>query len=85
MTWQQDSTQPPEYKDAIRGNACNDIMIAGSFGLVSHYNGSTWKQYTGNEAPSFYGRYHAVSFKGNFMVAVGWIDDKAVVLRGRRL
>lgn len=82
--WQSDSSHPLLYKDAIRGLAENDIFITGSFGLVSHYNGMTWKHYTGSELPRFYGRYKAVSYKGNLLIAVGWLDEQAVILRGRR-
>ena len=82
--WQSDSSHPLLYKDAIRGLAQNDIFITGSFGLVSHYNGATWKHYTGSELPPFYGRYKAASYKGNLLIAVGWFDEQAVILRGMR-
>jgi hypothetical protein len=82
--WQSDSTHPLLYKDAIRGIDKNDIFIAGSFGLVSHYNGVTWKHYTGSELPRFYGRYKAASYNGKLLVAVGWLDEQAVILRGLR-
>jgi len=82
--WQSDSSHPLLYKDGIRGLAQNDIFITGSFGLVSHYNGTTWKHYTGSELPRFYGRYKAASYKRNSLVAVGWLDEKAIILRGLR-
>lgn len=82
--WQFASYQPTIYIDRIRANAWNDIFVAGSFGFVAHYNGSTWKDYTGLEAPRFYSRYKGLSVKGNFIAAVGWLNEQAVVLRGQR-
>lgn len=84
-TWQPDTAHPLIYKDAIRGDGVNDIIIAGSFGLVSHFNGSTWRHYTGSELPSFYGRYYAVNFNGHQMAAVGTIGAvQAILLKGTR-
>ena len=83
-SWQRNVSHPSEYKEAIRGNNWNDIFVAGSFGLTSHYNGSSWRHYTGNELPSFFGKYQRVALSGNRIFAVGWMNDKAVVLRGRR-
>jgi hypothetical protein len=88
-SWQVDTTQPLLYKDAIRGTGKNDIFVVGGYGLVSHWNGATWKQYTGNELQSFYGYYQAVSFVNNTVAAVGnmggsTIDSYAVVLVGER-
>jgi len=83
--WQRDTTFPSLYKDAIRGQGVNDIFIAGSFGLVSHFNGLTWHHYTGIEVPSISGRYNAVSFRGNTVVAVGYRDSEhAIILMGTR-
>lgn len=82
--WQLDQTQPLIYRRKIRGNAWNDLFIVGDFGLVSHYNGSTWKHYTGNGLPTFFGLWSSVAVKGNTMVAVGEIDDRAIILRGNR-
>jgi hypothetical protein len=85
QAWQADTTHPLLYKDAIRGSGKNDIVIAGSFGLVSHFNGSGWYHYQGKEIPQFYGRYHAVDFRNNFLIAVGSINAvQGIILRGRR-
>ncbi len=82
--WQHDDSQPLFYKDAIRGNDENDVIIAGSFGNVSHFNGSTWHHYE-NELPYFYGRYHSVNIKEDIMVAVGEIGGGlAIILHGIR-
>jgi hypothetical protein len=82
--WQSDTTHPLLYKVAMRGNAANDIFITGSFGLVSHYNGSNWYHYRGNELPNISGGYGRVSLKLNCLTAVGRIGDQAIILRGIR-
>jgi hypothetical protein len=40
-------------------------------------------RYTG-EVPYFYGKYRAVAVTENVVVAVGWLEGRAVVLRGYR-
>lgn len=75
---------PLLYKYRIRGNAWNDVFIAGSGGLLSHYNGATWKHYTGMELPRAYSLYNGLAIKGNLVVAVGWFGEKAAVVRGVR-
>ena len=82
--WQSDTTHPLLYKVGVRGNAANDIFITGSFGLVSHYNGSTWHHYTGNELPNISGGYGKASLKLNCLATVGRIGDQAIILRGIR-
>lgn len=82
--WQFNDFQPSIYIDRIRANAPNDIFVCGSFGFLAHYNGSTWKDYTGIEVPSFFSRYKGLSVKQDLVVAVGWMKDQAVILRGTR-
>ena len=80
-----DQTHPQYYKNAIRGNAGNDVFIAGSFGLLSHYNGSTWRHYTGAEIPVLDGVWNAINTIASIVVAVGFVGNaQGVVLRGRR-
>jgi len=62
----------------IRGNASNDIYVAGHFGLLLHYNGSTWKQYTQfNEIDIF----HSLDVKDNIAVGVGMDGAKAIIYK----
>jgi len=82
--WCSDTTHPLLYKVGVRGNAANDVFVTGSFGLVSHYNGSTWHHYTGVELPIISGGYGRVSFKSNCMAAAGRIGDQGIILRGKR-
>ncbi len=82
--WQHDTSQPLIYKSGIRGIDINDIIIVGGFGLVSHFNGKSWKHFAGEELPTFYGNYNQLDYKENMVVAVGWIGERAIILRGYR-
>jgi hypothetical protein len=71
------------YTFAIRGTDINDIVTVGAFGELLHFNGATWRNYyntLGMASGSFYG----VAIKGNLIIAVGHIEDKAVIAVGRR-
>ncbi|MCK6619647.1 MAG: glucosyl transferase [Calditrichaceae bacterium] len=83
-SWQHDSNHPMLYKSAVRGSQIDDVIIVGGFGLVSHFNGVGWHHYKDNELPSFFGTYGSVDYQSNFLVAVGWIGDQAIILRGWR-
>lgn len=72
------------YAEAIRGNALNDVYVAGDFGELLHFNGSTWKSYreqTGLQA----GLFHAISLKGSQVFAVGENNSRAIIALGRRV
>lgn len=86
LVWEiNHENHPLLYKYRTRGNAWNDVFIAGSGGLMSHYNGLTWKHYTGMELPRAYSLYNGLAVKGNLVVVVGWLNDQAVVVRGKRV
>ncbi len=87
--WQQVNGLPSIYMEAIRGNGPNDIFVVGDFGLVLHWNGEFWHDFTGNELPYIQGSYLAVAVKGNIVVAVGYLggqvgNQPAVALIGKR-
>ena len=65
---------------SIRGNDLNDIFVAGDFGLVAHFNGSTWKVY--NDV--FAADYYSISLKGNLIMLAGQQNGKGVITIGRR-
>ncbi len=66
--------------NSIRGNDLNDIFVAGDFGLVAHFNGSTWKVY--NDV--FAADYYSISLKGNLIMLAGQQNGKGVITIGRR-
>jgi hypothetical protein len=82
--WQKITTITPLYKSGIRGNDINDVIVVGSFALVSHFNGMSWHNYVGEAWPQFDGFFGEVDYKNNFMVAVGQIGDRGLILRGWR-
>ncbi|MCL6098919.1 MAG: glucosyl transferase [Bacteroidetes bacterium] len=81
IKWVQENGHPFLYKEAIRGNNWNDLFIVGDFGLVSHYNGSSWKHYD-MSLPN--ANFYSVSVKGNTVAAVGQDGNNAVITIGRR-
>jgi hypothetical protein len=81
--WIKYDSLPHKFINRIRGNDYNDLFICGDFGLISHFNGITWREF--KEADLSAGLYHSQDFKGNIMVAVGQYDNqKAVLAIGRR-
>ncbi len=87
-SWESDTViNPSQYTFSIRGTGEDDIFMVGGYGLVSHWNGRTLRQYT--ELGSFYGNYYSVDFKGNMAVTVGimpgpTINTEGVILMGTR-
>jgi len=84
--WQGVTGIPPNFKECIRGNGPNDIFVVGDYGLVSHFNGSTWHTY-----PALQGEliYYGLAMKEDLIVAVGGITTggvggAATILMGRR-
>lgn len=82
--WWKDTTFVPIYKDRVRGPNINDIVISGSNGLFSHFNGISWKHYINNELPYYSGRLLSVDIKNTITVAVGWKESHAIVTMGKR-
>jgi hypothetical protein len=83
--WQYfDQGLTPNYLNAIRGNASNDIVAVGAYGTVLHYNGSTWYNYT-RQINLSSSDLHAVSMQRNQIIAVGMLGGvQAVILMGTR-
>ncbi len=73
---------PQISMNRIRGNAINDIFIAGDFGFVTHFNGLSWTNYSNlydsNTA------YYSLSIYRNNVLIVGWSNGKGIITAGRR-
>jgi hypothetical protein len=83
--WQQEPNQPLYYVSKIRGTGLNDVVVCGGLGHLSHFNGASWKHYTGSELPRIEGNYISVAIHPRVAVAVGGIvGGKAIALVGRR-
>jgi hypothetical protein len=81
--WFRDTTLPPYYKTAVRGNGVNDIVVVGAFGLVLHFNGATWQDYRSVNGLAS-GAYTRVAIRSNLFIAVRGTGTQAAVLVGRR-
>ncbi len=83
--WIALNEHPAIYKYSIRGSSENNIFVVGSFGLVSHYNGASWRHYLDKEIASFYGAWYKCSVTDNMVVAVGTLEGiNGLILRGYR-
>ncbi|MEJ2193291.1 MAG: glucosyl transferase [Ignavibacteriaceae bacterium] len=76
INWEEQTKLPLTYTRRIRGTDNNDVFVAGDFGFVAHYNGSSWKEYPGANVALFY----SLDYKNEIMVAVGERNGKGVVL-----
>jgi hypothetical protein len=73
----------PYYTYAIRGNDVNDVFICGSYGELLHFNGIQFRSY--QNTPGFSAiEFYEVSCRNNLVVAVGYVQPRAVAVRGRR-
>jgi len=79
--WILENGHPYLYKEAIRGNDWNDVIVTGDFGLISHFNGLNWQHY---EIELPWSNLYSVSVKGNIVVTVGQDGDYAVIAIGKR-
>lgn len=69
------------YKEKIRGQDVNDVFLVGDFGLVAHFNGLSWRNYTGVELPYGDSIYVGVDIKGDIVSIVG-VKASGRYLRG---
>ncbi|MHB2149321.1 glucosyl transferase [Calditrichota bacterium LG25] len=75
---------PNNLKYRIRGSSLNNIFIVGQHGLIWHYNGKRWQNFSDNE-----GLYYSVAVKENIVVAVGnkplgFVIGPAIIKIGKR-
>ncbi|MEJ2050929.1 MAG: hypothetical protein P8Y60_14025 [Calditrichota bacterium] len=73
----------PFYSHAVRGNAVNNIFIAGAYGEILHYNGLRWKSLR-SETIWTGGSYLRVDVKNNVGCAVGFKSGNGLILLGRQ-
>jgi hypothetical protein len=77
----------PGFPFRVRGSSDNDLLVAGEYDFIAHYNGSTWRYYEQLMTPE--GHFASVDVKGNIAMAVGYqyhspTDVRAVIAVGRR-
>lgn len=69
------------YQNAVRGTFLNDIFVAGAYGELLHFNGTTWRSFH-SQAGLSYGQYYSVAVKGRVICAAGVDHQRGIVLRG---
>ena len=57
-------------------------MVVGSYGLLAHYNGLSWKFYNDNSLPL--AAYRGVAVTSKRIVAVGYLGANAIITVGVR-
>jgi hypothetical protein len=78
----KNQTFPVNYTYCIRGNHYKDVLEAGGFGEVTHFNGNGWYAYPSLQLGS--GNYVACAIRNNLAVVVGTDGQHAVAAIGRR-
>ncbi len=70
----------------IRGNSENDLLLASVWGEFIHFSGKTWNIDLGvyNKYPNGQIIIRGMAYDGSVVAAVGYIGNKATVLRGQR-
>jgi len=68
---QTDGGFPLYYKHSISGSDYNDIVISGSYGLISHFNGIRWKHFTDEMFYFEEANYLSVKLYKDMIVAIG--------------
>jgi hypothetical protein len=77
---------PPFYISEIRGPDTNDFFVTGHFGLLSHYNGSTWRHYSETELSSLSNTVlGSIWYDGSFFVTVGDNGYNGIIVTGKRI
>ena len=74
---------PHIFSQCVRGSQPNNVFVVGDFGLVLHFNGSSWKGYTDLLNPS--GTVlKSISIADSSVFVVGSADYKGIVIHGRK-
>jgi hypothetical protein len=80
--WNRVLDIPFIYTSTVRGTGTNDVVVAGAFGFVAHFNGVSWKTYA--DVALQEGGFNSVAYDGRTLVAVGRRGSQALLLIGRR-
>ncbi len=71
------------YTTKITGNDINDVFIVGSFGECLHFNGVSWKSFREGYT-AINGSYGDTKTRGKLVITVGYVNNKACALIGKR-
>ncbi|MCK5452929.1 MAG: glucosyl transferase, partial [Calditrichia bacterium] len=78
--WNEFTNVPLMFTNRIRGKDINDIFVVGDFGIVTHFNGISWKTFFDFPASLYY----SCDYNENIMVAVGGLNPDAIILQATR-
>lgn len=80
------STFFPGFPFCLAGDGMNNLVVAGEFAMLAHFNGVTWRYHNFLYDPNR--RLRSVALRGNVLVAVGvqygGLLTQACVIRGTR-
>jgi len=68
----------------VEGSAFNDVFVVGSFGVVLHWNGATWRQYEDLLRPDGGRLLRRIWTDGREVFIVGSSAIEGVILHGKR-
>ena len=72
------------YITGITGNGSNDYLISGGRNTLQHYNGISWRQIGMEYSPSNSIIWRCVEQKGNLIIGVGEINNRAIIIKLKR-
>jgi hypothetical protein len=81
--WLRVGSYPNYYITTIRGTGVDDVFLVGAFGLIVHFNGSTWADYL-NDVSLPSGGLADVAIKDDLVIAVGGNGEKGIAVIGHR-
>src|SRR6185436_17009457 len=74
---------PFAYKNSVRGNSINDVVVTCDGGDILHFNGLNWRNF-GDQTNLNTGKYTKIAIRDSIVVAVGESKNLAVLVVGRR-
>lgn len=81
--WNEVNSIPRYYSESVRGTALNDVFISGDFGLMAHFNGVDWHNYS--ELNNKVDVWRRVIVNDECVVAIGSIGQKGIIAIGTRI
>lgn len=74
--WVEQTQVPLFFTERVRGKGKNDLFVVGHFGLLAHFNGTSWKTYSEAAVAAV---YTSLDYKNNLMVTGGYTETQAVI------
>jgi hypothetical protein len=82
-TWQDRMPNGPNaYVNGVCSTSWNNVIACGEFGMVTHFDGEHWKQYSQFFDPSSDLSFRRVTMVGNQVCVIGYDGKSSVLLLG---